>query len=105
MADTAIDLAKARQAAQRVDKAAGVIRGLQVRIQGHKDHLRSGWDSTAARSFDDVFSHFDADFTRVLKALDTLHENLNQGTRTYEKSVADQQAAVNKVNQLLNGQT
>jgi WXG100 family type VII secretion target len=103
--ESAIDLANARTAAQKIDHSASVIQGLQLRVQQHKDHLRSGWDSTAALKFDDVFNHFNEDFGRILKALNQMHEKLVHSTTKYETSVQEQQDAVNKVNQLINHQT
>jgi WXG100 family type VII secretion target len=103
--ESAIDMAKAKQAAQKIDHSASVIQGLQVRIQEHKATLRSGWDSTAALAFDDVFTHFDEDFTRILGALNQMHEKLVHTNIKYESSVQEQHDAVNKVNQLINHQT
>lgn len=106
MADeSAIDLANAKQAAQKIDHSASVIQGLQLRVQQHKDQLRSGWDSTAALAFDDVFNHFNDDFARILKALNQMHEKLVHSNIKYETSVQEQHDAVNKVNQLINHQT
>jgi WXG100 family type VII secretion target len=103
--ESAIDLANAKQAAQKIDHSASVIQGLQLRVQGHKDQLRSGWDSTAALAFDDVFNHFNDDFARILKALNQMHEKLVHTNIKYEQSVQEQHDAVNKVNQLINHQT
>jgi WXG100 family type VII secretion target len=103
--ESAIDLAKAKLAAQKIDHSASVIQGMQVNIQQHKAHLRSGWDSTAALAFDDVFNHFDQDFAKILKALNQMHEKLVHTNIKYESSVQEQQDAVNKVNQLINHQT
>jgi WXG100 family type VII secretion target len=103
--ESAIDLANAKQAAQKIDHSASVIQGLQLRVQQHKDQLRSGWDSTAALKFDEVFTHFDEDFARILKALNQMHEKLVHTNIKYETSVQEQADAVNKVNQLINHQT
>jgi WXG100 family type VII secretion target len=103
--ESAIDLAKAKLAAQKIDHSASVIQNMQVTIQGHKAHLRSGWDSSAALAFDDVFNHFDQDFAKILKALNQMHEKLVHTNIKYEQSVQDQHEAVNKVNQLINHQT
>lgn len=105
MAETAINLANAKQAAQKIDHSASVIQGLQTQVQQHKDHLRSGWDSTAAVKFDEVFNHFNEDFGRILKALNQMHEKLVHTNIKYETSVQEQADAVNKVNQLINHQT
>jgi len=105
VAESAINLANAKQAAQKIDHSASIVQGLQRQIQGHKDQLRSGWDSTAALAFDDVFTHFDSDFARILKALNDMHQKLTHTNIKYESSVQEQRDAVNKVNQLLNHQT
>ena len=105
MAETAINLANAKQAAQKIDHSASVIQGLQTQVQQHKEHLRSGWDSTAAVKFDEVFNHFNEDFARILKALNSMHEKLVHTNIKYETSVQEQHDAVNKVNQLINHQT
>ncbi len=105
MAESQIDLAKAKQAATKIDHSASVIQGLQLRIEGHKNELRSGWDSTAALAFDDVFLRFNEDFARILGALNQMHEKLVHTGIKYESSVQEQQDAVNKVNDLINGRT
>jgi len=105
VAESAINLANAKTAAGKIDHSASVIEGLERQIQGHAANLRGGWDSTAARTFDDVFTHFIGDFEKIKTALNNMHQKLVHTNIKYETSVQEQHDAVNKVKQLLNGQT
>jgi WXG100 family type VII secretion target len=90
------------QAAQKLDDAANVTKGIQLRLHGHKADLRAHWEGNAAGAFDRVFAQFDEDFSKVLNAMQSMHEKLVHTKIKYESTEQEQQAAVNKVANLLN---
>ncbi|HEX6470245.1 MAG TPA: WXG100 family type VII secretion target [Streptosporangiaceae bacterium] len=102
MAESQVDRAAMVQAAQRLEDAVGTTRGIQGQLQGHKAELMGNWSGTAARAFDQVFEQFDADFRRVLTAMEGMHEKLVQTHSTYVRTEDEQTATVNKVAGLLN---
>lgn len=103
MADqSAVDRAAMAQAAQKLDDAANVVKGIQLRLHGHKGDLRANWEGIAASAFDRVFQQFDEDFSKVLTAMQNMHEKLVQTKIKYESAEQEQEAAVNRISALLN---
>jgi WXG100 family type VII secretion target len=102
---SAVDRAAMAQAAQKLDSAANVVKGIQTRLEGHKQELRSGWEGNASMAFERVFQAFNEDFSKVLTAMQGMHEKLVHTKIQYESSEQEQEAAVNKISALLNGST
>lgn len=100
---SAVDRAAMAQAAQDIDHSANIIRGLQGQLEGHKQQVRSQWEGNASMAFETVFNRFNEDFTKVLKALDGMHESLVQTKIVYESREQDAHEAVNRVHQMLSG--
>ncbi|MCO5996125.1 WXG100 family type VII secretion target [Actinoallomurus rhizosphaericola] len=94
-------------AAKRLDKAHNVISGLQTRLQGHHDELMKNWRSSAAApAFTSVFNEFNADFTKMLNALQEMHQKLSKTTLNYVSNETDQNKLIhNRMSALLNGDT
>jgi WXG100 family type VII secretion target len=91
------------QAASDLEASAGVIRGLQGKLEGHKSEVRSGWEGSASMAFERVFARFNEDFNKVLQALDGMHESLVSTKITYEAKEQASQESVNRVQNLLGG--
>ncbi len=102
---SAADRAAMQQAATRIEDSAGIVKGLQSQLDGHKSQLMAGWAGNAAVSFDRVFTEFQTEMGKVRTALEGMHQKLVQTKITYESTEQEQQDAVNKINQLLNGAT
>jgi WXG100 family type VII secretion target len=102
VAEAQVDRAAMVQAAQRLEDAVGTTRGIQNQLNGHKTELLSNWSGNAARAFDQVFEQFDADFRRVITAMEGMHGKLVQTHSTYVRTEEEQTATVNKVAGLLN---
>ncbi|TDD83282.1 WXG100 family type VII secretion target [Actinomadura rubrisoli] len=94
-----------QQAATRIEDSAGIVKGLQSNLDGHKSSLMSGWAGNASVSFDKIFNEFQTEMTKVRTALDGMHQKLVHTKITYESTEQEQDDAVNKINQLLNGGT
>jgi WXG100 family type VII secretion target len=100
---SAVDRAAMKQAADDVDASANIIKGLQSQLEGHKNQVRSSWEGNASMAFEQVFTRFNEDFNKVLKALNGMHESLVQTKITYESKEEMSEQAVNRVQNLLNG--
>ncbi|TNY31711.1 WXG100 family type VII secretion target [Thermomonospora catenispora] len=105
MSQSAVDRAAMAQAAQDIDASANVIKGLQTKLESAKTSLRAHWEGNASMAFEQVFVRFNEDFTRVLRALEGMHQSLVQTKITYDAKEEMSQQAVNKVQALLNGTT
>lgn len=90
------------QAAQKLDEAANVTRGLRTRLQSHKAQLMHNWQGISAAAFNRVFDQFDEDFSKVLTTMEGMHEKLVQTRIKYQSTEEEQQQAVNRVAGLLN---
>lgn len=100
---SSVDRAAMAQAAQDLEASAGVIRGLQGQLEGHKSEVRAAWEGSASMAFERVFARFNEDFNKVLQALDGMHESLVQTKITYAAKEQAAQESVNRVQQLLGG--
>jgi len=100
--ETAVNRAQMATAAVQVEDAVGQIRGQQSQLNGYHSQLVGGWVGDAATAFTGAFESFSTDFTKVLNALEGMHEKL-VGTRANYQSTEDSNTAtVNRVAGLLN---
>lgn len=98
-----VDRNAMNQAAAQLDDAYSVVTGLRQRLETHKSELLSGaWKGAAASAFASVYEAFDADFQKVLAAMNGLHEKMTGTHAKYVATEAEQSAVVNKVAGLLN---
>jgi ESAT-6 family protein len=100
---SSVDRAAMAQAAQDLEASAGVIRGLQGQLEGHKAEVRSAWQGQASTAFENVFNRFNEDFKKVLQALDGMHESLTQTKIVYEAKEQAAHETMNRVQQALGG--
>ncbi len=100
--ETAVNRAQMAVAATQVEDAVGQIRGQQSQLNGYHSQLMGGWVGDAATAFTSAYESFSADFTKVINALENIHEKL-AGTRSrYEATEQANTATVNRVSSLLN---
>ena len=100
---SSVDRAAMAQAAQDLEASAGVIKGLQGQLEGHKAEVRASWQGSASNAFEGVFNRFSEDFRKVLQALEGMHESLSQTKITYEAKEQAAHETVNRVQQMLGG--
>jgi WXG100 family type VII secretion target len=70
-------------AANQVSSAVSEIRGLQSQLASAHDSMMGGWKGPAASTFTSAFADFNADFQKVITALDNLGLKLQQSGRNY----------------------
>lgn len=101
--ETAVNRAQMATAATQVESAVGQIRGLQSQLNGYHSDLQGGWVGQAASAFTAAYESFSADFTKVVNALENMHEKLI-GTRSrYEATEQANSQASTRISGLLNG--
>jgi WXG100 family type VII secretion target len=86
-----------------VESAVTVIRGLQSNMNGYNSQLQGGWQGQAATAFANVYEAFNADFAKVLTALQTIQENLVSTQSTYSTTEDTNTSQVNRVAGLIGG--
>jgi WXG100 family type VII secretion target len=99
---TAVNRAQMAAAAAQVEDAVGKIRGLQSQLAGYQGQLMGGWTGTAASAFTSAFEAFNADFGKVINALDGIHERLVGTKVRYEATEDATTATVQRVGGMLN---
>ncbi len=100
--ETAVNRAQMATAAVQVEDAVGQIRGQQSQLNGYHSQLVGGWVGDAATAFTGAFESFSADFTKVLSALEGMHEKLVGTRANYQATEDSNTATVNRVAGLLN---
>src|SRR5487761_320300 len=101
--ESAVDRAAMAQAASQVESAVTTIRGLQSNMNGYNSQLQGGWQGQAATAFASVYEAFNADFAKVLTALQTIQEDLVSTQGTYSTTEDTTTSQVNRVAGLIGG--
>jgi WXG100 family type VII secretion target len=91
------------RAATQVDSAVQQIRGLQSNLAGAHESMMSGWRGAAASTFTNAYTEFNADFNKVIVALNNLGEKLQQSGVNYTTIETANQSSANKIVSALNG--
>ncbi|MGO9082096.1 MAG: WXG100 family type VII secretion target [Streptosporangiaceae bacterium] len=100
--ESAVNRAQMATAAMQVEDAVTKIRGQQSQLAAYHGELMAGWAGDASMAFTNAYDSFNADFTKVINALEGIHEKL-VGTRArYEATEEANTASVNRVAGLLN---
>jgi WXG100 family type VII secretion target len=101
--ESAVNRAAMATAAQQVESAVSVIRGLQSSMNGYNTSLASGWQGQAASAFGATYEAFSADFAKVLNALQGIQERLVSTHGTYQVTEETNTTQVNRVQSALGG--
>ena len=101
--ESAVNRAAMATAAQQVESAVTVIRGLQANMNGYNGELQSGWQGQAASAFASTYEAFSADFAKVLNALQSIQEKLVSTHSTYVSTEEVNTAQVSRVQSALGG--
>ena len=97
------DMQSMAQAANQVSTAVGEVQALQGRLNATHDSTMGGWKGPAAQTFTAAFMEFNADFTKVIRALDNLGEKLRASGVNYSTVEQSNTSSANKIAQVLNG--
>jgi WXG100 family type VII secretion target len=102
--ESAVNRQAMATAAQQVESAVTTIRGMQSSMNGYASQMQSGWQGQAASAFSNTYEAFSADFSKVLSALENIHEKLVSTDTTYTSTEETNVSHVNRVAGLLGGQ-
>jgi WXG100 family type VII secretion target len=91
------------QAATQVSTAVSEIQGIQGRLAAAHDSTTGGWQGQAATAFTGAFMEFNADFTKVIQALNNLGDKLRVSGTNYATVEQANTSSANKIIHALNG--
>jgi WXG100 family type VII secretion target len=100
--ESAVNRATMATAATQVESAVTQIRGMQSQMNGYHQNLMGGWKGEAASTFTSAYEQFSTDFSKVVNALEGIHEKLVGSHATYVSTEQSTTADVSKVSGLLN---
>jgi WXG100 family type VII secretion target len=100
---TTHDMQLMAQAATQVHSAGEQILGIQNNMNSSHETMMAGWSGTAASAYTNAFTAFNADFTKVLNALNNLGEKLKAAGVNYTVVEEANQTSANKISGILNG--
>lgn len=103
-AESAVNRAAMATAAQQVESAVTVIRGLQTNMNGYNSQLQAGWQGNASTAFTNTYEAFSADFAKVLNSLQNIQEQLVATHGSYANTEDANTAQVSRVQNALGGQ-
>lgn len=101
-AESAVNRQAMATAANQVQDAVTQIRAQQSQLAGFHGQLTGGWVGQAASAFTTAFEAFNADFSKVISALDEFHPKLTTSKARYDANEQDLTSASNRVRGLLN---
>jgi WXG100 family type VII secretion target len=100
--ETTFDRNSMATAAAQVEEAVAQIRGLQSRLNGSHADTMAGWQGESASAFTAAFEEFNADFSKVISALDVMHEKLIGSRVNYNASEEANSTSANRIASALN---
>jgi len=100
--ESAVNRAAMATAYNQCQDAVDQVKAEQAKLGGFHSEMMGGWIGQAASAFTGAYTEFNADFTKVLSALQEIQEKLVATQRRYTANEAQQTAAANRVQGLLN---
>jgi WXG100 family type VII secretion target len=100
--ESAVNRQSMATAYQQLQTAVDEVKAQQQRLAGYQGDLQSGWTGMASSAFTSAYEAFNADFTKVITALQGLQEKMVTTQQRYTVNEQEQAAAANKVTGLLN---
>lgn len=91
------------QAAVHVDNAGQAIMTIKNQIHHAVDATNSGYVTAGGDLFRDIMARWDADFGKIIGALEQIRENLVGTTKAYHGAMDIDSMSANKIAALLNG--
>jgi WXG100 family type VII secretion target len=86
----------------QLQSAVDEVKAEQSRLTGYQSDLSSGWVGSASSAFTSAYTAFNADFTKVIQAMQTMQEKLVATEKRYAVNEAEQTASATRVQGLLN---
>lgn len=100
--ETTFDRSSMATAATQVENTVAQIRALQSRLNGAHSDMMSGWAGESASAFTAAFTEFNADFTKVIQALDVMHSKLISSRVNYNATEEANTTSASRITTALN---
>ena len=100
--ETSFDRSSMATAAAQVENTVGQIKALQSRLNGAHADLMQGWTGQSATAFTSAFNEFNADFSKVIAALNVMHEKLVASRVNYNASEEANATSASRIGAALN---
>ena len=100
--ETSFDRSAMATAAVQVEDAVGQIKSQQSRLNGAHGDMMGGWIGESATAFTAAFNQFNADFAKVIAALDNMHSKLVASRTNYAASEEANTTSASRISAALN---
>jgi WXG100 family type VII secretion target len=100
--ETSFNRSAMATAATQVEDTVGQIKALQSRLNGAHADLMGGWQGQSASAFTAAFNEFNADFSKVIQALDEMHSKLVVSRTNYNSSEDANATSASRIANVLN---
>lgn len=101
--ESAVDRAAMQTAANQLQSAVDTVRSAQSSLMGQQGEMMGGWQGNAASAFTQAFEAFNADYTKVIAAMQRIQEALQVNQRQYTASEEANTQLSTRVHTALNG--
>jgi WXG100 family type VII secretion target len=85
-----------------LQSAVDDVKALQSRLSGYQADLQGAWTGDASSAFASAYTAFNADFTKVVQAMQVMQEKLVATEKRYSANEAEQTASATRVQSMLN---
>jgi WXG100 family type VII secretion target len=100
--ESAVNRAAMTTAYNELQSAVDDVKSLQSRLSGYQSDLQGAWVGDASSAFTSAYTAFNADFTKVIQAMQVMQEKLVATEKRYAANEAEQTASATRVSGLLN---
>jgi WXG100 family type VII secretion target len=100
--ETIVNRAAMATAYRQVQEAVDQVKGQQSQLGGFQEQLQAGWVGEASSAFTGAYTAFNADFSKIIQALQLIQEKLVATDRKYTANETANTAAANRVMGMIN---
>jgi WXG100 family type VII secretion target len=90
-------------AANQLQNAVDQVQSQQRTLTGEQESMMGAWKGDAASAFTNAFMQFNADYSKVIQAMQRIQEALAANLRNYTANEAANTTLSTKVSSALNG--
>lgn len=90
-------------ASNQLQGAVDQVRSQQSTLASEQESMMGGWKGEAASAFTSAYTQFNADYTKVLQAMQNIQEALAANLRNYAANEAANTQMSTKISSALNG--
>jgi WXG100 family type VII secretion target len=90
-------------AVNQLQSAVAQVQSQQSRLAGEQSSMMGGWKGDAASAFDGAFATFNADYSKVIRAMQGIQEALRANLANYTADEAANTHLSTTISSALNG--